>query len=406
MRRTLAVLAVVCASSSVFAQGNVDQAKMLFSAGAKAYESGQFNAAIQAFEEANRLVPKPQIVFSIAQAERRQYFLDKDPEKLRAAVKRYHEYVDAVKEGGRIADAAQALAELEPILAKLDPGATAPPRPAQKDPARVMVMTQVEDAQIAIDGKPAKTGMAMEVAPGRHHVSISAPGYFPDERDVQAVASALVPVDVPLKEKPAHLVITGVDGAQISVDGRPAGTTPLASPIELPSGVHLVSVTKNGHRAYTQEVEVGKDEKKQLSVSLDATTQRTIAYSLMLGGGAAVIAGGVFTGAALKNQSDAQKILDRQTSGTISPPDANSYDDARNRRDTWTRAAIIAYAAGGVTIAAGLVLYLFDQPVVTLPQSRFEQPPKKPETKPMREPTEVRLVPVLGPGYAGVSGIF
>src|SRR5262249_16860644 len=159
------------------------------------------------------------IVFSIAQAERRQYFLDKDPEKLRAAVKRYHEYVDAVKEGGRIADAAQALAELEPILAKLDPGATAPPRPAQKDPARGMVMTQVEEAQIGIDGKPAKTGLAMEVAPGRHHISTSAPGYFPDERDVQAIQSALVPVDVPLKEKPAHVTITGVDGAQISVDG-------------------------------------------------------------------------------------------------------------------------------------------------------------------------------------------
>jgi hypothetical protein len=406
MRKAAFVLAVLGASAPAFGQGNVDQAKMLFSAGAKAYESGQFNAAIQAFEEANRLVPKPQIVFSIAQAERRQYFLDKDPDKLRAAIKRYHEYVDAVKEGGRIADAAQALAELEPIAAKLDTGGGGGARPTAKDPARVMVMTQVDDAAIAIDGKPAKSGMAMDVTPGRHHVSISATGYFPDERDVTAVQSALVPVDVQLREKPAQLVVTGLSGAQIAIDGRPSGTTPLTNPIEVPAGAHLVSVTKNGYRAYSHEVDVTRDEKKRIAVNLESTTQRTISYALMLGGGAMVIAGGIFTGAALKNQKDAQKILDRQTSGTISPSDAASYDDSRNRRDDWTRASIIAYAAGGVTIAAGLVLFLFDQPVVEMPAGRFEQKPKAPENKPLREPTEVRLLPVLGPGYAGLSGRF
>jgi hypothetical protein len=269
-----------------------------------------------------------------------------------------------------------------------------------------MVMTQVEEAQVTIDGKPAKTGMAMEVAPGKHHVSTSAPGYFPDEREVQAVPSALVPVDVPLREKPAQLVVTGVDGAQIAVDGRPFGATPLATPIELPSGAHLVSVTKNGHRAYTQEIEVTRDERKQLAVQLGTTTQRTIAYSLMIGGGAVALAGGVFTGAALKNQSDAQKILDRQASGTIVPGDASSYDSARSRRDDWARAAVIAYAAGGVTIATGLVLFLFDQPVVSLPSGRFEQKPKTPTTKPTREPTEMGFAPVFGPGYVGVRGRF
>src|SRR5262249_23310653 len=145
-----------------------------------------------------------------------------------------HEYVDAVKEGGRIADAAQALAELEPMASKLDPGAAAPARTAAKDPARLMVMTQVEGADIAIEGKPAKPGLAMEVAPGKHHVTTSAHGYFTDERDVQAIQSALVPVDVPLRERPAQLAVRGAVGAQVSIDGRPAGTTPLASPIEVP----------------------------------------------------------------------------------------------------------------------------------------------------------------------------
>jgi hypothetical protein len=126
----------------------------------------------------------------------------------------------------------------------------------------------------------------------------------------------------------------------------------------------------------------------------------------MIAGGAGIVAGGVFTGAALKNQSDAQKILDRQSAGPISPSDANTYDDARGRRDDWARAAIIAYAAGGLTAAAGLVLYLFDQPTVSPPPGRFEQKPKTPETKPTREPTEMGFAPVVGPGYVGVAGRF
>jgi PEGA domain len=407
MRRFAVALALVLAQSPVLAQGGVEQAKMLFSAGAKAYESGQFKAAIQAFEEANRIVPKPQIVFSIAQANRRQYFLDKDPEHLRAAIKNYHAYVDTQKEGGRIADAAQALAELEPIAAKTDLSTAAPPRPTQKDPARLMVMTQVEEAQVSIDGKPIKTGMAMEVAPGKHHVSTSAQGYFPDERDVQAVASALLPVDVPLKEKPAHLTVNGAAGAQVSVDGRPVGTTPLTTPVEMPSGVHFISVTKNGYRAYSQEIDVARDERKNLAVDLGATGQRTLAYALLLGGGAAVVAGGVFTVAALKNQNDAQKILDRHDASQITPKDAESYDAARNRRDDWTKAAIVAFAAGGVTAATGLVLFFFDQPTVSVAPSRLDERPRPaPKPPPPREPMEVSFRPVLGPGYAGVAGSF
>ena len=43
---------------------------MLFNAGAQAYASGQFDAAIQAFTEAQGILPRPAIVYSLAQAHR------------------------------------------------------------------------------------------------------------------------------------------------------------------------------------------------------------------------------------------------------------------------------------------------------------------------------------------------
>jgi tetratricopeptide (TPR) repeat protein len=386
----------------------VDQARMLFSAGAKAYEGGQFNAAIQAFEDANKIVPKPQIVFSIAQAHRRQYYVAKEPEHLREAIRRYREYVEAVKEGGRVSDAAQALAELEPLASRT--AVDQAPRPVPKDPARIMVMTQIDATRVTIDGAAAKAGLAVEVKPGKHHVSTTADGYFPDERDIQAVDNALVPVDVSLREKPAHLTVVGGAGAQVAVDGRPAGTTPLASPVEVPPGTHLVTIMQSGHVGYSQELDLTRDQKKQLAVELPDTTQRKVSYAMMIGGGAVILAGGVFTGAALVNQSDAQKIQDRRTNGTISQGDAGAYDAARSHRDDWTKASIVAYSVGGAAALAGVALFLFDPPAAAVPP-RLDDRPKKPEPAkpaPGREPMEMSFTPLVGPGLggAGVRGVF
>jgi PEGA domain len=408
-------LVLATAAASAQAQGaspaQLDQARMLFTAGAKAYEAGQFNAAIQAFEDANKIVAKPQIVFSIAQAHRRQYYLVKEPEHLREAIRRYREYVDTVKEGGRVSDAAQALAELEPIASRTAVDPAGPARPAPKDPARVMVMTQVENTHITIDGAPAKAGLAVEVKPGKHHISTTADGYVPDERDVQAIDNALVPVDVPLREKPAHVIITGTGGAQVSVDGRPAGTTPLAAPIEIPSGTHLVTVAKNGHVGYSQEIELARDQRKQVPVELADTTQRTVSYALVMGGGVGLVAGGIFSVAALVNQGKAQKVLDqRDATGNLPSPQLNDYDAARSSRDDWTRAAIGAFAVGGAVALTGVVLYLFDQPLLSMPPARFEDRTKKPDTKPApgREPMEMSFAPLVGPGLGGamVGGRF
>jgi tetratricopeptide (TPR) repeat protein len=400
---------VALAAPAALAQSSTDKAKMLFNAGAAAYSAGQFNAAIQAFDEANRLLPKPQIGFSLAQAHRRQYFVDKNGEHLRVAVKLFQDYLAQVPEGGRRGDAAQALGELEPLLARAGGEPSAPASmSASKDPTRLMVLASPEDAAVEIDGKAAKAGMAVDVTPGKHHVKVSAPGYFPDEKDVAALEHALRPVDVALKEKPARLVIEGPSGATVTIDGRPSGETPLLVPIEVPAGTHLVVITKNGHRAFSQDVEVGRDELKKIPVDLKASGQRTAAWGFFIGGAAALVTGGVFTAVMFKNQGDASSILDKRGDGSLTPDDLAAYDRARDRRDGWAAASAVAFGVGGAAIATGLVLYLFDAPQVTLP-ARAPEERKKPTTPAgPKEPIEMSFTPLFAPGMsgAGVVGRF
>ena len=105
-------------SNQVFAEdASVASAREYFRAGAQAYSVGEYGAAIQAFEQAYALAPRPAVLFSIAQAERRQYFLVRDQQHLRRAIDMFRQYLEEETQTARKADAVQALSELEPLLA-------------------------------------------------------------------------------------------------------------------------------------------------------------------------------------------------------------------------------------------------------------------------------------------------
>jgi len=387
-----------------------ERAKMLFSSGAQAYASGQFSAAIQAFTEANRILPRPAIVYSLAQAHRRQYFIARKPENLRGAVASFHAYIDQVPDGGRRADAAQALSELEPMLAHLGPEAAAPtvgPSEPPKEPPRLMITTQPSGATFTIDGRERRqTPYAAEVTPGKHRVRVSLEGYFDEEREVLAVDRTLVPVPVELRERPAHLVVHAPSGCDIWLDGRVIGTAPLPDAIDLPSGSHLIAVTKNGYKAYSQDIEFRHDERRTLDVHLEATGQRIVARSLLISGGALVVAGGVLSFLALNRQNAAQDVRDEQTHRPATPSDESDYRDARDARDRWRTGAILAFSAGGAALVTGLVFHVFDRPTVVAPRLRPED--RKPRPANPLEPVEMSLAPFVGPSFGGatISGKF
>lgn len=403
---SLALLAVARPVAAAEDAAALAQAKTYFNAGAQAFEAGSFNAAIQAFEQAYRLSPKPGIVFSMAQAHRRQYYLDKRPEHLREAIKEYREYVANVEQGGRRADAAEALAELEPIVSRLDPAAGAVPVAEVAPPTRVMVSSQTKGARVTLDGgAPGGAPLIGDVKPGKHVIHIEADGFFGEDRELLAAEGSLVALDISLRERPARVSVDAGSGAQISVDGRPAGTAPLSAPLELASGRHLVTVTRNGSRPHSEEIDLARGEARHVRASLETTGQRYASYAFLAAGAGGLVVGGVFTGLALGAQHSARLVVDARNVGNISAQQLDDYNQGIVRRDAWKQAAGVGFGAGALVIGTGLVLFAFDHPTLGPVPARLDDSPRgsAPARPPAAVPAEMSAVPVFSPGFVGAE---
>jgi hypothetical protein len=382
----------------------VEQAKTFFSAGAQAYDAGRYGAAIQAFQQAYALAPRPAILFSMAQAERKSWYVDKRGDDLRHAIEHYHRYLELVPTGGRRGDAADALAELEPIASRMSPQETATPPVAVEPKTRIMVTSSTPGARASLDDGPlTEVPLIDDVKPGKHHVRVQADGYFDESREALAATGSLSAIDIPLRDRPASLTVALDATASISVDGRPTATTPLSRPVELPAGTHVITVTRNGCRAFTREVTLERGKAASLDVKLQSSGQRTAAWASLGTAGAAVLAGGAFTGVAFVEQSNAQKILDAQKNANISSGQVGAYQSDVDARDRWRTAAVATFGAGVGLLAVGSVLWLFDTPTVELGPPPGESPARPAEPPKKREPVDLGLAPWIGPGGVGVA---
>jgi tetratricopeptide (TPR) repeat protein len=409
----LALAAPLLLGHAAFAAEPSDQGKTLFNAGAQAYAAGQFNAAIQAFDESYRTAPRPGVLFSIAQAHRRQYYVDKRPEHLKSAVQYYRDYLAKVTDGGRRADAAQALSELEPLLERL--GTSAPATPVAPVAAvvetRLMVSSPTPGATVAVDkGKALEAPLITEIAPGKHTLHLTAAGYFDEDREISASAGGVAALDIALRERPGQLVINARAGAQLTIDGRYVATTPLPRALEIEPGHHLIALARNGSYAHTEEIDVGRAETKTIDVILPATKQRVTSYVLLGTGAAGILVGGVFAALAAHQQSVAQDIeTHRQTKSddcrdvpaVLCPTKA--YQNALDRRDALRPIATSALTAGGLIAATGAVLFLFDQPSLDARAAKPDTKPKPAAPQPRDAPLEMSAAPAIGPGFYGGS---
>ncbi len=369
---------------------DVEQAKALFSAGAAAYDKHDYLGAIRAFEGAQHLAPRPPIVFSLAQAHRRQFYVDGDVAHQRAAIDLFRGYVKDVPSGGRHEDAMRALQEL---------GALAPP---QQDVASVSVNSSgTPGARVALDGAaPVDAPLIGPVSAGKHRAVISAEGFVSETREITAINGQIVALDVPLKEKPAQLAVNAPDGASVDIDGRPMGTTPVSS-IELAPGPHVIAIAKNGHDAYVDELDLGRGEQRRVDAPLPATKQRHVAVGMLIASAVAVAGAGVCAGFAGYYFGVAEGVLNKQRTQLIDANDVATYDDARAMRGGFLIATGVAFAGAAVLAATGLVLFVFDKPSTSAPKLRRE----KPATPNKAEPGEFSVAPMLSPNGFGASAL-
>jgi PEGA domain len=341
---------------------DVARAKESFRIGAGAYAAGEYLAAIAALDSAYALAPLPAIAFSLAQAERRQYFVDRRPEHVGRSVALFRRYLEQVPSGGRRADAIDALAQLEPLVNTQHALARLPQAEARAPSTRLLVIAEAAGARVWVDEEELVGTTIREVTPGKHRVVVRASGYHDAEREVMAVAGELIPVSMVLAELPGTLELNAPEAAEIYVDGAfvSLGGNGILLPVS--SGRHRVSVAQNGHRMAIKEVDVPRAGRQQLNVELEPTGQRMTSHVLLIGGAVTLGAGTFLSVMAVQSEDAAQDFLARRGRENVSTADRVRYQADVQRRDRYRVMAGANLAASLGLLVTGLFMHELDQP--------------------------------------------
>jgi hypothetical protein len=339
---------------------DVERAKESFRVGAAAYSAGEYLAAIAALDAAYALAPLPAIAFSLAQAQRRQYFVDRQLEHLVRSVALFRRYLEQVSSGGRRADALDALAQLEPLVARQQaaPLAQATARPPS---TRLLVIAEASGARVWVDDDELIGAMIREVTPGKHRLVVRAPGYHDAEREVMAVAGELIPVSMVLAELPGMLEVKAPTAAEIYIDGAFASLGGHVS-LQVASGKHRISVSQNGHRMSTREVDMPRGGRQQVHIELEPTGQRMTSHVLLIGGAVALGAGTFLSVLAVQSEGAARDFLARRDNANVSTAELVRYQADVERRDRYRLMAGVNFAASLGLLVTGLFLHELDQP--------------------------------------------
>jgi tetratricopeptide (TPR) repeat protein len=399
------------------------RARKLFKMGSLAFKAGRYADAVQAYGEVYKIVPKPALWFFIGEALKQQYFAEGsiDIRLLQQALESYGRYVREAPAGKRRGLAFKAIADLEVLLAKLGgtqlaPGEGGTPGEGQPTgpPARrlrtsLMVDTPIKGAKVTIDGKEAQDApLMLNLEAGKHKVVVSAPGYKTYEREIQLAPGQMYPLDAKLEEKPAMLSIKGDSGAEVLVDGRPAGETPILKPIEVDAGVHRVVIGDSGYDLIAEDMRLDRGETKDINVELNMTGQRITAWTLFSVGAVNAIGGAVFAGLAVSAQNKAQNVQSILDSNerAITVDEQTQLNDNLQKRDDFRRVAGVAFGAAALTAGVGLVLYITDSPglyAAAAEQPSISDEPKDDEDEPKDDEDAIEIGGGVAPTPDGVA---
>jgi hypothetical protein len=345
-------------------QSDLARAEASFRAGAAAYAAGDYPAAIQALDAAYALTPLPAIAFSLAQAERRQYFVSHERPHLERAIALFRGYVEQVQAGGRRADALDALGQLEPLLATLPGGDPASiPGGTGVQRTRVMITSEAPGARISLDGgEELPSPLIREVSPGVHRVRARAEGFHEVSRDITALQGELILTELLLPEQPSKLLVSTPDDAELFMDGRFAHQGGAQVALELPGGTHQLAVAARGRRVAYRTLTLARGKTERIRVTLEPTPQRIAARTLFIAGGLGLGMGltmGVF---ALRDQGDAENFLAKQKKGNVTQAELRRYHDSALHRDRNRLGATITLGASAAMFVTGLFLHQLDRP--------------------------------------------
>ncbi len=414
LRSLLAALALTLASPAALGQGATElaQAKTFYNVGAAAYAKGRYGEAVSSFEDAYRIAPRPQILYSLALAEKKLFYSDgKKQAVLAKAIGHFEQYLKEAPTGNRREEATNSVAELTPLLQNPSGSTPAPPTTGPASPAvdvsrsEIIVNVAADAAQVSLDNGPLTDAplIVRNATPGRHHLRIVAEGYNDVNQDILCEGGKKTALEVPLTEKPGLLIVESNRSADVYVDGRLEGAVPRSGPIAVLPGPHVVALSSNGSPLFSTEVKVERGKSVKVQARLAMTTQRTVSFLTMGTGGAAVVVAGLFGLGALGEEASAKNLLQKRDKQGLDAGELDSYNRALTNRDRAVTAMWVSAGVGAGVLALGAALFIFDKPSVL-----GSPPPREAPEKTKRYDVDLAAAPWLAPQGAGavVRGSF
>ena len=241
----LAALAWASLSSTARAESREQTAQaMALSAEVLAGE-GKLDEAILLFQRVYELDPAPVILYNIARLLDRKGDLPKAREYYERYLGEERDKAGRDKGAARLAD----------LLSRL--------------PGQVVVRPDPADAQVTIDGVALERDRPFEVKPGKHQVAAERAGHVRQEVTVEVAGGkeTVVPLTLPPLSGGLNVVMN-TPGAQVRIDDRLVGVTPLPEPASVAPGVHTVQILLDGVERFAKVVDVKPGETLTLAPTL------------------------------------------------------------------------------------------------------------------------------------------
>jgi hypothetical protein len=207
-----------------------------------------------------------------------------------------------------------------------------------------------------------------------------------------------------IEKQVGRLVITcDVAGATVTMDGATLFTAPGKYTGLVVSGPHTIVANKTGFMTTEKTKNIPAAETTTIELKVYTAEELTrythkwqnwIPWSVVAGGAAFVIAGGLFTWQARKDFSDFDAaIKDPSCNGCI-PSDA--ILSKKSSGDTLQTISVVSYAIGGAALVTGAVLVYINRPRAY----RINPIEREPAANAPIEPA-VSVLPLLGPHVGG-----
>lgn len=355
IHRWLGILAVLVSFAPRGAVAEDNPAyQAAYERGDQAFKESRFDVCAEEFRSAFNIEPRGNLLYNIA-------FCYEKANDLTNGIAFYQRFVDAVPNSPKRPAVQRHISELQALIADQFQEVS-----VTSDPTGAMVY--VDDKS---KGAMGATPLNFKLLPGTYTLIAESNGYEPARKklDLQKGADTQIDIDlVPTAQiGQVTLMITERD-ADILIDNRKIGKSPLQEPLRLKQGKHDLLVTKSGFGNFSQAVEVAAGKAQTVKVELVSGAEGTesgdgvassggsgdggplftgkrLLPTITMGVGLATITGGVVTALSAKKLHG--QLEDKQKKGEpIAPQDV----DTGSSRVLMTN---VLWGAGGAALVGG-----------------------------------------------------